>query len=58
MAPHDRVIIFAGPVGLFAVLTCNASGAPVITVEPQPFRRQMDQKLGADVVIDPRRVAF
>jgi L-iditol 2-dehydrogenase len=53
-APHDRVVVFgAGPIGLFAMLTCKASGAPVITVEPQPFRRQMAQDLGADVVIDP-----
>jgi threonine dehydrogenase-like Zn-dependent dehydrogenase len=53
-APHDRVVVFgAGPIGLFVMLTCKASGAPVITVEPQSFRRQMAQDLGADVVIDP-----
>ncbi|NIO09414.1 MAG: zinc-binding dehydrogenase, partial [Deltaproteobacteria bacterium] len=53
-APHDRVVVFgAGPIGLFAMLTCKASGAPVIVVEPQPFRRQMARDLGADVVIDP-----
>jgi L-iditol 2-dehydrogenase len=54
VAPHDRVVVFgAGPVGLFAMLTCKVSGAPVIAVEPQPFRRQLAQSLGADVVIDP-----
>jgi L-iditol 2-dehydrogenase len=53
-APHDRVVVFgAGPIGLFALLSCKASGAPVITVEPQAFRRQMAQELGADVVLDP-----
>ena len=53
-APHDRVVVFgAGPIGLFVMLTCKASGTPVITVEPQSFRRQMAQDLGADVVIDP-----
>jgi L-iditol 2-dehydrogenase len=53
-APHDRVVVFgAGPIGLFAMLTCKASGAPVIVVEPQPFRQQMARDLGADVVIDP-----
>lgn len=53
-APHDRVAIFgAGPIGLFALLTCKASGAPVIVIEPQPFRQEMARKLGADVVIDP-----
>ena len=53
-APHDRVVVFgAGPIGLFATLTCKASGAPVIVVEPQLSRRQMAQALGADVLIDP-----
>jgi L-iditol 2-dehydrogenase len=53
-APHDRVVVFgAGPIGLFAMLTCKASGAPVSVVEPQPHRRQMARDLGADVVIDP-----
>ncbi|HUW08128.1 MAG TPA: alcohol dehydrogenase catalytic domain-containing protein, partial [Anaerolineae bacterium] len=53
-APHDRVVVFgAGPIGLFALLVCKASGAPVITVEPQPFRRRMARDLGADVVLDP-----
>jgi len=54
VAPHDRVVVFgAGPIGLFAMLTCKASGAPVIVVEPQPFRQQMARDLGADVLIDP-----
>jgi L-iditol 2-dehydrogenase len=53
-APHDRVVVFGGgPIGLFAMLSCKASGAPVILVEPQRFRRQMALELGADVVIDP-----
>jgi L-iditol 2-dehydrogenase len=53
-APHDRVVIFgAGPIGLFAMLACKASGAPVSVIEPQPYRRQMARDLGADVVIDP-----
>jgi 2-desacetyl-2-hydroxyethyl bacteriochlorophyllide A dehydrogenase len=53
-APHDRVLIFgAGPIGLLALLTCKASGAPVIVVEPQAFRKGKARELGADVVIDP-----
>jgi len=53
-APHDRVIVFgAGPIGLFAMLSCKASGAHVIVVEPQPFRRNMARDLGADVILDP-----
>jgi L-iditol 2-dehydrogenase len=54
VAPHDRVVVFgSGPIGLLAMLTCKASGAPVIVVEPQPYRRQMAKDLGADAVIDP-----
>jgi threonine dehydrogenase-like Zn-dependent dehydrogenase len=54
VAPHDRALVFgAGPIGLFAMQTCKASGAPVIMIEPQPFRQQLARDLGADVVIDP-----
>jgi L-iditol 2-dehydrogenase len=54
VAPHDRVVVFgAGPIGLFAMLSCRASGAPVIVVEPQLFRRRMALDLGADVTLDP-----
>jgi L-iditol 2-dehydrogenase len=35
------------------MLACQASGAPVIVVEPQAFRRQMARDLGADIVLDP-----
>jgi L-iditol 2-dehydrogenase len=53
-APHDRVVVFgAGPIGLFAMLSCRASGAPVVVVEPQAFRRKMALELGADVALDP-----
>lgn len=53
-APHDRVVVFgAGPIGLFAMLVCKASGAPVIVVEPQADRAEMAKRLGADVVVDP-----
>jgi threonine dehydrogenase-like Zn-dependent dehydrogenase len=53
-APHDRVVVFgAGPIGLFAMLSCKASGAPVTVVEPEAFRRKMAKDLGADVVLDP-----
>jgi 2-desacetyl-2-hydroxyethyl bacteriochlorophyllide A dehydrogenase len=53
-APHDRIVVFgAGPIGLFAMLSCKASGAPVVMVEPQPFRQKMALDLGADVVLDP-----
>ena len=53
-APHDRIVVFgAGPIGLFAMLSCKASGAPVLVVEPQAFRQEMAASLGADAVLDP-----
>ena len=53
-APHDRVVVFGtGPIGLCAMLACQASGAPVVIVEPQPYRRNMAADLGADHVVDP-----
>ncbi|MHB0878942.1 MAG: zinc-dependent alcohol dehydrogenase, partial [Anaerolineae bacterium] len=54
-APHDRVVVFgAGPIGLCAFLTCKASGAPVIVVEPMAERAQLAREMGADAVLDPR----
>jgi L-iditol 2-dehydrogenase len=35
------------------MLSCKASGAPVIVVEPQAVRREMARDLGADAVLDP-----
>ncbi len=53
-APHDRALVFgAGPIGLFAMLTCKASGAPVTVVEPLRERAAMARDLGADLVLDP-----
>lgn len=54
VAPHDRVVIFgAGPIGMLAMLVVKASGAVVIVVESQPFRRQLAKNAGADAVLDP-----
>ena len=54
VAPHDRVVIFgAGPIGMLGLLTCNASGAPAVVVEPGTYRRKMAEDLGAASVIDP-----
>ena len=54
VAPHDRAVVFgAGPIGLLGMLECKASGAPVVSVEPDPYRRQMAADLGADAAIDP-----
>jgi L-iditol 2-dehydrogenase len=54
VAPHDRVVVFgAGPIGLMALLTTRAASALVMVVEPSAVRRQLAERLGADVVIDP-----
>ena len=43
-----------GPIGLFAVAVCRALGAhKIITTEVRPYRKQLAEQLGADVVLDP-----
>ena len=50
----DTVIIAGmGPVGLGGVINATYRGARVIAVEIHPFRRQLAEKLGAELVIDP-----
>jgi L-iditol 2-dehydrogenase len=54
VGPHDRMVVFGcGPIGLLAVLTGKASGALIVVVEPQPYRRKLALELGADVAVDP-----
>ena len=52
-ASDDCVIIGAGPIGLTATMTCAASGANVIVVEPIKERRETALQYGADHVVDP-----
>jgi threonine dehydrogenase-like Zn-dependent dehydrogenase len=54
----DRVgIIGAGPIGLLLLSLARASGATwVVVSEPNPFRRELATRLGADLVIDPNAV--
>jgi (R,R)-butanediol dehydrogenase/meso-butanediol dehydrogenase/diacetyl reductase len=48
------VVIGAGPIGLFTLQCARAAGAgAVVMIEPQPSRRALAKKLGADHVIDP-----
>ncbi len=55
----DRVIIFgAGPIGMLAMLACKVAGAVVTVVEPQPGRRSLAKKLGADIALDPTSDGF
>lgn len=53
--PAESVcVIGAGPVGLLFIQLLKASGAkPIISVEPNPLRREYALKCGADYVIDP-----
>ncbi len=51
----DTVAIFAlGPVGLCTVKAARILGAgKIIGVDPDPFRRETAEKMGANVTIDP-----
>lgn len=50
----DTVAVFAqGPIGLCATIGARLRGAAkVITVEGDPFRREMSKRMGANVVLD------
>jgi len=48
------LITGAGPIGLFAVAIAKVAGAvDVAVIEPNPFRRGLATKAGADLVLDP-----
>jgi threonine 3-dehydrogenase len=43
-----------GPIGLFAVSVCKAAGAAkVIVTEVSPYRIELAEKVGADVILSP-----
>jgi len=54
----DSVVVFAqGPIGLCATIGARAMGAAfVIGVEGDPHRAHVARQLGADVVLDPKKV--
>jgi 2-desacetyl-2-hydroxyethyl bacteriochlorophyllide A dehydrogenase len=54
----DTVAVFAqGPIGLCASLGAKLRGASlVIGIDGDPARRAMAQRMGADIVLDPRAV--
>lgn len=55
LAGSNVVIFGAGPIGLFAVPIARASGAAkIITVEPSSFRLDLADRMGSDVMINPR----
>jgi len=50
----DVVILGCGPIGLMGVDVAKALGAKkVIAIEVKPYRAQLAQAIGADVVINP-----
>ncbi|MCL1872936.1 MAG: L-threonine 3-dehydrogenase [Clostridiales bacterium] len=54
IAMKNVLISGAGSIGLFAVPIAKAAGAArVIVSEPDPFKREMAARVGADLVIDP-----
>lgn len=47
-------VIGCGPVGLFVIARLKALGlGPVLAIEPNPARRAMAEKVGADTVVSP-----
>ncbi len=55
MPGESVAILGAGPIGLLFLLYFKLAGAgKVILIEPVEFRRRAAQRLGADVVLDPK----
>ncbi|WP_111768735.1 zinc-dependent alcohol dehydrogenase [Nakamurella deserti] len=55
----DTAVVFgAGPIGLSAVAALRALGATVIIADPQPERRALARRLGADEEADPTDADF
>lgn len=56
VAMSSVLITGLGPFGLFATSIAKKSGATlVIAVEPNPYRRSLAKKVGADYVFDPKK---
>ena len=56
---ESAMVMGLGLLGLFAVGFCRLSGAcPVIAVDPNPERRSLALKLGADEALDPGEPDF
>lgn len=52
---EDVLVSGAGPIGLMATAVVRHAGARFIVVsEPNPYRRAIAARMGADVVVDPR----
>ncbi len=54
LSSSDRVVIFgAGPMGLMHAALARRKGAQVLAVEPDPERRELAIRMGADASTDP-----
>ena len=53
--PGDAVVVYGqGPIGLCATMGARLMGAAlVVGVDPDPHRREVARRMGADVTIDP-----
>jgi threonine 3-dehydrogenase len=52
---EDVLITGAGPIGLMATAVVRHAGARFVVVsEVNPFRRELAERMGATVVVDPR----
>ncbi|HWP62567.1 MAG TPA: L-threonine 3-dehydrogenase [Candidatus Binatia bacterium] len=52
---EDVLVTGAGPIGLMATAVVRHAGARFVVVsEPNPYRRAIAARMGADVVVDPR----
>lgn len=53
--PEDGfAVVGCGPVGLFVIARLRALGlGPILAIEPNPARRAMAEKMGADIVVAP-----
>ena len=56
---ESAMVMGLGLLGMFAVQFCRLSGAyPVIAADPNPVRRELALKLGADYAFDPSAADF
>ena len=56
---ESAMVMGLGLLGIFAVQFCRLSGAyPVIAADPNPTRRELALKLGADYALDPSAPDF
>src|SRR5688572_3548821 len=54
VAGSSMAIVGAGPMGLLHLLLGRAAGAgPIVVSEPNPARRAIAERWGADLVVDP-----